>query len=136
MHTLIATAFTKWITSIFGWVIAIVLVNGAIVHVLNILGKGKGPWGEFPVLWRTMDVALLIFNVAVALGLAFRQTWSVYALFAGIVLLQIVPYTVFRSKFATTAEDHATLNGLIGTEIALLIVFAGLIVWQGKGGGV
>lgn len=136
MNTLIETAFTKWVTTIYAWVIALILANGAIVHIFNILGKGKMPWAEFPMVWRVMDVVLLIFNIIVIIGLVFRFTWSVYLLFSGLIVLQIIPYTVFRSHFVTSPNDHSTLNGLIATEVVLLFVFAGLLFWQGYGGGV
>ncbi len=134
-YEFIETALSKWITSIFGWLIALVLANGAIVHLLNILGKGKQPWNEFPMLWRVMDVVLLVFNIVVIVGLTMRLPWSIVVLFIGIIVLQIIPYTVFRSHFVTQPEDHATLNGLIGTEVLLLLVYASLLAWQGNGGG-
>lgn len=46
--------------------------------------------------------------------------WSIWLLFGGILLLQIVPYTLFRSYFILKAEDGQVLNGLLGTEILLL----------------
>lgn len=136
IHELVQIALSKWVTSLFGWLIALMLANGAVVHVFNILGKGRGPWSEFPTLWRVMDVALLAFNIVVIVGLTCRQPWSVYVLYIGIVCLQIIPYTVLRSQFVTQPEDHATLNGLVVTEVMLLFVYAGLLLWQGNGGGV
>ena len=88
------------------------------------------------MLWRVMDVVLLIFNLVVAVGLTIRQPWSVFVLYVGIVLLQIMPYTVFRSLFITQREDHRQLNGLLATELSLMVIFGALIVWQGNGGGV
>ena len=136
IHELVNTALTKWMTSIFGWVVALILANGAVVHVLNMLGKGKMPWRQFPRLWQVMDVVLLVFNLVVIFGLVFRFSWSIYVLFVGLVLLQILPYTLLRSQFVTSPNDHKTLNGLIVTELVLLAVFAGLIYWQGNGGGI
>ncbi|MBE9032504.1 hypothetical protein IQ266_22455 [filamentous cyanobacterium LEGE 11480] len=123
---------SKWITSIFGWLIALVCTNGALVHIFNILGKGEKPWGEFPLLWRSMDVVLLGFNLVIIVGLILRIPWTVLVLFGGMMMLQWLPYTIFRSQFVVKPEDHATLNGLIGTEALILIVYAGLIWWQGK----
>ena len=136
MHVLIEAAFTKWITSVFGWLIALVLANGAAVHVGNMLGYGKMPWREFPIAWKVMDVLLLAFNLTVIAGLAMRQPWGVYVLYAGILTLQFIPYTVFRSHFALEPGDAVTLNQLLVTEGVLLAVFAGLIYWQGHGGGI
>ena len=136
VYQLVESALSKWITSAFGWLIALILVNGAIVHILNILGKGKQPWKEFPMLWRVMDVVLLLFNIVVIVGLTLRLPWSVFVLFIGMVCLQIIPYTAFRSRFVTQPEDHATLDGLIATEAILLLIYASLIIWQGYGGGI
>jgi len=136
MHALIEAAFTKWVTSVFGWLIAVILANGAAVHVGNMLGYGKMPWSEFPFAWKIMDVLLLAFNIAVIVGLILRQPWGVYVLYAGILALQFIPYTVFRSHFAIEPGDATTLNQLLATEATLLIVFAALIYWQGNGGGV
>ncbi len=83
-----------------------------------------------------MDVVLLVFNIVVVFGLALRQPWSVYVLFAGILLLQFVPYTVFRDQFVVEPGDNKTLNGLMATEALLLAVYAALICWQGHGGGI
>lgn len=135
-YELVATALTKWVTSIFGWLIALLLAGGAMVHVLNILGKGDRPWNEFPLLLRVMDVVLLAFNLAVVPGLILRMPYAVFLLFAGMICLQIIPYTIFRSHFITRPGDSQTLNGLIATEAILLAIYAGLIMWQGYGFGV
>ena len=135
LNELIQVALSKWTTSVASWAIAFLMANGALVHVFNILGKGKGPWAEFPMLWRAMDLVLLVFNLVVAVGLTFRQPWSVFVLYIGIILLQIVPYTLFRSHFATQPEDQRALNGLLLTEVLLMVIFGVLIMWQGRGGG-
>ena len=48
-----------------------------------------------------------------------------------IALLQVVPYTMLRSQFILKPEDAQTLNGLLGTEGALLAIFA-LLLWLKK----
>ncbi len=136
VYDLVAAALTKWVTAIFAWLIALMLGSGALVHVFNILGKGGKPWSEFSLLMRVMDVVLLAFNLAVMIGLALLKPWAVFLLFAGIVCLQIIPYTIFRSHFVSQPEDHRTLNGLIATEVFMLVAFAAVLVWQGFGGGV
>jgi hypothetical protein len=32
----------------------------------------------------------------------------------------------------TKPEDNSILNGLIGTELLILLIYAGLIIWQGR----
>ena len=122
-----AAVEARW-TGIYLRVLAAVLAYGASVHAGNMLGVGHGPWGEMPVHWRVMDVILLVFNVTVAYGLWMKQPWAVLAFVGGVVLLQIVPYTVFRQHFVQTAGDTQTLNGLIGMHLILLAVLAGLVV--------
>ena len=80
-----------------------------------------------PLLWRVMDVVLLVFNGVVAVGLWRRDQWAVVALVVGVVLLQLVPYTLLREHFAQTPEDASTLSGLVGTLTLLLVVLGVLL---------
>lgn len=118
-------------TSIYAKLMAVVLAYGATVHMGNIAGLTGTPWDSTPLLWRSMDVLLLIFNVVAAISLWQGLAWSVGFVFVGIVLLQFVPYTVFRSHFVLQPEDAQTLNGLLGTEALLLAIFA-LLLWLKK----
>lgn len=118
-------------TSAYAKIMALVLLYGATVHVGNMAGLTGTPWMSTPVLWRSMDVALLIFNVTAAIALWRRLVWSVWFVFGGIVLLQFVPYTLLRSHFALNPEDSQTLNGLLGTEVLLLAIFI-LVLWLKK----
>ena len=124
----IAEALTQPWLSIYVRVLAVVLVYGAVMHVGNMLGLTGKPWMQTPLLFRVMDVVLLVFNLAVAVGLWLRHSWAVVAVVAGLVLLQIVPYTVFRRHFIQTPQDAQTLNGLIGTELVLLLIL-GVLLW-------
>ena len=108
--------------------LAVILVYGALVHVGNMLGMTGTPWPETPMLWRVMDVVLLVFNVVVAIGLWTRVSWSVAAYVAGVLVLQVVPYTVFRTHFIRAPADAATLNGLLGTHAVLLAVLLALVI--------
>ena len=92
------------------------------------LGLTGVPWRDTPVVWQTMDVVLLLFNIVVGVGLWQRRSWAVVTLVGGVVLLQLVPYTVFRERFVRGAEDIATLNGLLGTWVILLAVLTVLVV--------
>ncbi|MBP0029981.1 hypothetical protein [Roseofilum sp. Guam] len=57
--------------------------------------------------------------------------WSVWLVFSGIIGLQFLPYTMWRSQFILQPEDAQTLNGLLGTEALLLGIFA-LLLWVKK----
>ncbi|MDJ0707266.1 MAG: hypothetical protein QNJ46_28665 [Leptolyngbyaceae cyanobacterium MO_188.B28] len=118
-------------TSIYAKLLALVLLYGAVVHIGNIAGLTGTPWLSTPLLWRGMDIALLIFNVVTAISLWRGVTWSVWLVFGGVALLQFVPYTLFRSHFILKPEDAQTLNGLLGTEALLLALFA-LLLWLKK----
>ena len=95
-------------TGLYLRVLAVILVYGALVHVGNILGLTGVPWQDTPSLWRTMDLVLLLFNVVVGVGLWQRQPWAVVALVGGVIVLQVVSYTVFRNQFVRGPEDTAT----------------------------
>ena len=108
--------------AIYTKVVAIVLLYGATVHISNMLGLTGTPWLATPLLWRGMDVLLLIFDLVTAIALWRGLVWSIWLLFAGITLLQIIPYTLWRSHFVLNPEDAPILNGLLGTEILLLSI--------------
>lgn len=111
--------------------IALILAYGAIIHMGNMAGLTGIPWLSTPLLWRGMDLALLTFNIVTAIALWRGLSWSVWLVFGGILLLQFVPYTLFRSQFVLKPEDAQTLSGLLGTEGLLLAVFA-VMLWPKK----
>ena len=117
----------RW-TGIYLRLLAGILVYGASVHIWNILGLTGAAWGDTPNHWRVMDVVLLIFNVVVAVGLWIKKPWAVVAFVGGILLLQIVPYTVFRHEFVQTPEQAKTLTGLVGTLLLLLAILVALLL--------
>ena len=121
---------SRW-TGIYLKFLASVLGYGATVHVGSKLGLGGRAWSEIPFHYRLMDVVLLVFNVVTGVGLWNKKPWAALAFVAGLVLFQIVPYTVFREHFIQSAEDAATLNGLIGTELILLAIL-GVLIFSGK----
>lgn len=117
----------KW-TSAYAKLLAVALSYGAAVHIGNMAGLTGKPWWSTPLLWRAMDVVLLAFNAIAAIGLWRRAFWSVGFVFGGIVLLQFIPYTLFRSQFALTVADARALNGLLLSESLLLGIFA-ILIW-------
>ncbi|MEM7772676.1 MAG: hypothetical protein AAF327_19470, partial [Cyanobacteria bacterium P01_A01_bin.37] len=66
-----------------------------------------------------------------AIGLCLGLAWSIWLVFGGMTVLQFVPYTLLRSHFILKPEDAQTLNGLLGTEVLILAVFA-LLIWLKK----
>jgi len=56
-------------TAIYAKVMALVLLYGATVHIGNMAGLAGTPWLSTPLLWRGMDVALLVFNMTAAIAL-------------------------------------------------------------------
>lgn len=130
-HDVFDSALQQPWTAIYAKIMALVLLYGATVHISNIAGFADTPWISTPLLWRGMDVVLLIFNVTAAIALWRGLAWSIWLVFGGIILLQFVPYTLFRSRFILKPEDAQTLNGLLGTEALLLGIFA-LLLWLKK----
>ncbi len=128
---LIGQALQSSITLVLVRCIAVVLAFGASVHVANILGYGERPWAQMPAIWRVMDVVLLIFNLVVGIGLWLKTPWAVIAFVAGVVALQLVPYTLFRSHFIETPEHASTLNGMVIFWIIVLAVLIGTVIWRG-----
>ncbi len=118
-------------TSIYRKGLALVLVYGAIVHISNITGWTGTSWLSTPLLWRSMDILLLIFDVVTAIALWKGLAWSVWLLFSGIALLQFVPYILLRSQFILKPEDAQILNGLMRTEAMLLAIFT-ILLWHKK----
>ena len=114
-------------TAIYTKIIAIALLYGATVHISNILGLTETPWLATPLLWRSLDITLLIFDIVTAIALWRSLAWSIWLLFGGILLLQILPYTLLRSQFILKPEDAEILNSLLGTEVLLLSILVLLL---------
>jgi hypothetical protein len=131
MNTVFNSALQQPWTSVYAKLVALVLAYGATVHIGNMAGLTGTPWLSTPLLWRGMDVALLVFDIVAAIALWRGLGWSVWLVFGGIALLQFVPYTLLRSHFILKPEDAQTLNGLLGTEAILLGIFA-LLLWLKK----
>ena len=130
-HEMSTITFPGPWTARYAKFMAVVLFYGATVHIGNIAGLTGTPWLSTPLLWRCMDIVLLIFDVVAGVSLWRGFSWSVWFVFSGIVLLQFVPYTLLRSHFILNPGDVQTLNGLLGTEALLLIMFLTLL-WAKK----
>ncbi len=130
IHKFLVSAIQQSWTAVYLKVIAIALLYGATVHVSNIFGLTGTPWLATPLLWRSLDMMLLIFDIVTAIALWRGMAWSIWLLFGGILLLQILPYTLLRSHFILKPEDAQVLNSLLGTEILLLSVLILLLVFK------
>lgn len=130
-HKYLLSALQQPWTAIYTKVIAVALLYGATVHVGNIFGLTGTSWLATPLLWQSLDLILLIFDIATVIALWRGLAWSIWLLFGGIFLLQILPYTVWRSHFILKPEDTQVLNSLLGTEILLLGVLV-LLLWLRK----
>lgn len=118
------------VSIIYGRLVALILLYGATVHISNIFGISGQPWNQTPLLWRSLDIILLIFNLLTAIGLWQKWHLAVVSLFVGIMTLQWLPYTLWRSQFILQPGDGQVLNGLIGTEAILLTIFALLLAFK------
>ena len=67
-HKFLVSALQQPWTAIYIKVIAIALLYGATVHVGNILGLTGIPWLATPLLWRSLDITLLIFDIVTAIS--------------------------------------------------------------------
>ena len=128
MYKGLQTSFPQYWTGIYLRFLSICLVYGALVHCSNILSLGDVSWLETPLHWRLMDVILLIFDIITAISLWLPSFAGVIAFILGIILLQIIPYTLFSQYFIINPEEIETLNGLVGTEIILMVILVILIV--------
>ena len=128
MFESLQNAVAQYWTGIYLRFLSLCLLYGAFVHLGNIFGLGKVPGLETPIYWRLMDIILLVFNVIVSVSLWLKTVGGMIAFTVGIICLQIIPYTLFRQFFIVNPQDGNTLNGLIGTEIILIIILAILII--------
>lgn len=113
--------------------LAVVLAYGALVHVANVLDLAGARWFEEPQLWRVMDVLLLVFDVVVGMALWRTRPWGVVAFVTGVVLLQMLPYTLFPEAFSRTPEQRQALGGLVLTWLVLVATLVSLVLARGKG---
>lgn len=121
-------SFPQYWTGIYVRFLSICLVYGALVHCGNIFSLGDFSWLETPFHWRLMDIILLLFDVITAIGLWLQSFLGMIAFVLGIILLQIIPYSLFAQYFIINPEDLDTLNSLVGTEIILVFILVILMV--------
>ncbi len=122
------SSFPQYWTGIYLRFLSICLLYGALVHCSNILSLGGVSWLETPLHWRVMDIILLIFDIITAISLWCQSFLGIMAFLVGMILLQIIPYTLFAQSFIIKPEDIETLRGLVGTEFLLMTILIILIV--------
>ena len=100
---------------------------GAAVHLANILGFGAAGWKRSPISWKVLDVAYVLLDGAVVVGLWLLAPWGVICFLAA-ALSQILLYTLFRGAFARSPDHVRTLRAMVSFHVATLIAFVGLLV--------
>ena len=115
------------------WIIAAFYAYGAFVHVLNMLSLTGFDWAEAPAKWQALDVAYLILDVTVVVGLL-RGAWIGIWAFYVAALSQIALYTVFRDwvldvpdAFRRSTEEIAYLDGLIIFHLVTCVAMSAAI---------
>ncbi len=124
------------------YLLALAYLYGAAVHVANMAGQSGFVWCEAPLKWQGLDVAYLVIDVLVVLGLLFLPRFGL-AVFALAAMSQIILYTIFRSwildvpaEFLPSPEQAAYLTQLVGFHVISLILAAGSLTVRGSWGSV
>lgn len=118
-------------TRIFFWIVAALFAYGGIVHVANILSLSGYAWSESPPAWQIFDIVFLALDVAVVAGVLARSGVAVIAFIAAAVL-QVLVYQFFPEAFAASPEQFEIVNRLMIFALALLVIFAVLVVLGGR----
>ncbi|MFC1784938.1 hypothetical protein ACFL0J_04845 [Candidatus Neomarinimicrobiota bacterium] len=117
----------KW-TGIYLRILSVILGLSALAHIGSTFGFVSNPWGgEITIPMRILDVVLLVFNIVVAIGLWLKKPWAIVALVTEIVLLQIIPFTLFRHHFILSPEHGIMLNKLMASDLIMLSILAILL---------
>ena len=118
----------KWM-GIYLRILSVILGLSALAHIGSVFGFVSNPWGgEITLPMRILDVVLLVFNIIVAIGLWLKRPWAVLALVIGIILLQIIPFTLFRHHFILSPEHGIMLNKLMTSDLVMLSILAILLI--------
>ncbi|MET0070715.1 MAG: hypothetical protein ABW096_11820 [Candidatus Thiodiazotropha sp.] len=88
------------------WITALFYLYGAVVHVYNILGLSGFDWYTTPLKWQVLDVAYLVIDIVVVVGLSLGWKAGFLAFYVA-AISQIVLYTVINK---TPTLKHNQLN--------------------------
>lgn len=115
--------------------IAAFYAYGALVHILNILSLTGFAWRIAPLKWQLLDVAYLILDVTVVVGLLRGARIGIWAFYCA-ACSQIALYTVFRTwvldvpdAFLRTPEEIAYLDSLVLFHLATIAIMTAAIRW-------
>ncbi|TMP29972.1 hypothetical protein CWB99_07740 [Pseudoalteromonas rubra] len=70
-------------------------------------------WGKKPTPWKVADLIIIITFPITALLLITNYNIGYYVSVASIVSAQILPLTIFRSKFGFSNEHKKVANGIL-----------------------
>ncbi len=117
------------------WGIAAFYAYGALVHILNMLSMTGFAWRIAPLKWQLLDVAYLILDVTVVLGLLRGARIGIWAFYCA-AFSQIALYTVLRDwvldvpdAFQRTPEEIAYLDTLVLFHLATIAIMTAAIWW-------
>ena len=114
-------------------IIAAFYAYGALVHVLNMLSLTGFDWSATPAKWQALDVAYLVLDVTVVVGLLRGARIGIWAFFCA-ALSQIALYTVFRDwvlnvpdAFRRSLDEVAYLDVLVIFHVVTCILLSAAI---------
>lgn len=115
------------------WTVAAFYAYGATVHILNMLSLTGFDWNDAPLKWQVLDVAYLVLDVIVVMGLLRGISIGTWAFFSA-ALSQIMLYTVFRDwvldvpeAFRRSADEIAYLDTLVIFHVITCVVMCAAI---------
>ncbi len=100
---------------------------GASVHAGNLLGFGKYKLADMPRLLLIADIAYLVLDVVVVIGLWKGTTWGMICLFAA-AGSQVLIYTVWPEAFTETDEERAQIRGMVWFHVVTVTIF--VVLWM------
>ena len=121
------------VTWLVFWIIAAFYAYGAFVHILNMLSLTGFDWAEAPAKWQALDIAYLILDVTVVVGLLLGARIGIWAFYVA-ALSQIALYTVLRDwvldvpdAFRRSTEEIAYLDGLVIFHLVTCVAMSAAI---------
>ena len=116
------------------WVVCAFYAYGAIMHVMNMTGLNNFDWAKAPLKWQILDIAYLLLDVVVVIGLPLGWVTGYVAYFSAAVS-QIVLCTLLRDwildvpvDFAPRTEEIVYLDGLIAFH-SVTVAFVVYAIW-------
>ena len=124
----------KSAASIVIWVVAAFYLYGAAVHILNMLSLSGFEWRAAPTKWQVLDVAYLILDLVVVVGLILHWKAGLVAFYLA-AISQIILYTLFRdwivdvpADFTVSDEQRRYLTDLVIFH-CITVVLVSMATW-------